>query len=219
MALWLKHTSQQHGSIPAWGTLASCHTPPPLYIQTADYPIKSQTSPWPFSFCQFFVEDPGGSLEDVLTTAPPEVLTTTPPALQIITELVNRSNVSLLDYREEDTGENKFYLPVSTKGHIMGWICEWQIMMISVQKLFKWDEMYLKLQNVIDLIIDIFIFAYYVCAQHQQLINELTKTLKAAAELITTTSSILTLHTFHSPNNNDNNNRYTPLVACLFNFY
>ncbi|XP_045915159.1 adenylate cyclase type 2b [Micropterus dolomieu] len=54
-------------------------------------------------FNMFFVEDPGGSGEDELTTTPPEVLITTPP--------VNLTNASLLDYTEENTGENKFYLP------------------------------------------------------------------------------------------------------------
>ncbi|XP_034748640.1 adenylate cyclase type 2b [Etheostoma cragini] len=48
-------------------------------------------------FNMFFVEDPGGSMEDVLTTTSPEVLITTP---------VNLTDDSLLD-----TEENKFYLP------------------------------------------------------------------------------------------------------------
>jgi len=47
---------------------------------------------------QFFVEEPGGSVEDVLMTSPP----------------VNRTNDSLPDYLEKNTGENKFYLPVSS---------------------------------------------------------------------------------------------------------
>lgn len=51
------------------------------------------------------MEVPGGSTEDVLTTTPPEVLISNPP--------VNLTNDSLLDYQEENTGENKFYLPVS----------------------------------------------------------------------------------------------------------
>uniref|UniRef100_A0A8P4KN57 Adenylate cyclase type 2 n=1 Tax=Dicentrarchus labrax TaxID=13489 RepID=A0A8P4KN57_DICLA len=45
-------------------------------------------------FNMFFVEDPGGSTEDDLTTTP----------------LVNLSNDSLF-FQEENTGENKFYLP------------------------------------------------------------------------------------------------------------
>ena len=61
-------------------------------------------------FCfvlQFFVEDPGGSGEEVMTTTPP----------------VNITNDSLLENMEENTGENKFYLPVSTtgRGHQYGW--------------------------------------------------------------------------------------------------
>uniref|UniRef100_A0A3Q4BZF0 adenylate cyclase n=1 Tax=Mola mola TaxID=94237 RepID=A0A3Q4BZF0_MOLML len=39
----------------------------------------------------------------ILTTSPPEVLISTAP--------VNPTNNSLLDYQEENTGENKFYLP------------------------------------------------------------------------------------------------------------
>ncbi|XP_010788980.1 adenylate cyclase type 2 [Notothenia coriiceps] len=46
-------------------------------------------------FNMFFVEDPGGSGEEVMTTTPP----------------VNITNDSLLEYMEENTGENKFYLP------------------------------------------------------------------------------------------------------------
>lgn len=44
------------------------------------------------------MEDPGGSVEDILATTPP----------------VNVTNDSLLGYLEENTGENKFYLPAST---------------------------------------------------------------------------------------------------------
>nr|XP_046273810.1 adenylate cyclase type 2b isoform X3 [Scatophagus argus] len=54
-------------------------------------------------FNMLFVEDPGGSPEDPMMTAPPEVLITTPP--------VNLTNDSLLDDRKGNTGENKFYLP------------------------------------------------------------------------------------------------------------
>nr|XP_043908926.1 adenylate cyclase type 2b isoform X1 [Solea senegalensis] len=54
-------------------------------------------------FNMFFVEDPGGAVEEALTTVPPEVRIITPP--------VNLSNDSLLDYLEENTGGNKFYLP------------------------------------------------------------------------------------------------------------
>uniref|UniRef100_A0A8C5E8Y3 adenylate cyclase n=1 Tax=Gouania willdenowi TaxID=441366 RepID=A0A8C5E8Y3_GOUWI len=46
-------------------------------------------------FNMFFVEDPGGSMEDSLTTAPP----------------VNLTNDSWLDYVKESTDTNKFYLP------------------------------------------------------------------------------------------------------------
>nr|XP_020475810.1 adenylate cyclase type 2-like isoform X3 [Monopterus albus] len=46
-------------------------------------------------FNMFFVEDPGGSMEDNLTTAPPGNLT----------------NASLGDSLEKNAGENKFYLP------------------------------------------------------------------------------------------------------------
>ncbi|KAI9526930.1 Adenylate cyclase type 2 [Dissostichus eleginoides] len=46
-------------------------------------------------FNMFFVEDPGGSGEEVMTTTPP----------------VNITNDSLLENMEENTGENKFYLP------------------------------------------------------------------------------------------------------------
>lgn len=56
-------------------------------------------------FCKFFVEDPGGAIEDVLTTGPPEVLVFTPH--------MNLSNDSLSDYQGENAGGNKFYLPVS----------------------------------------------------------------------------------------------------------
>lgn len=52
---------------------------------------------WVF-FLKFFVEDPGGSMEEVQTAAP----------------LVNLTNQTLLDLMEEDFGENKFYLPVRT---------------------------------------------------------------------------------------------------------
>ncbi|KAG7245186.1 hypothetical protein INR49_023752 [Caranx melampygus] len=70
-------------------------------------------------FNMFFVEDPGGSMEEVLTTTPPDVLITappeaivsTPPEVLIITPLVNLSNGSLLEQQEANTGENKFYLP------------------------------------------------------------------------------------------------------------
>ena len=44
------------------------------------------------------MEDPGGSTEDILPTAPP----------------VNLTNDSLFDYIEEEADKNKFYLPVST---------------------------------------------------------------------------------------------------------
>lgn len=50
------------------------------------------------------MEDPGGFTEDNLTTTSPEVLISRPP--------VNLSNDSLLDYHTENTGGNKFYLPV-----------------------------------------------------------------------------------------------------------
>lgn len=53
------------------------------------------------------MEDPGGP--EVLTTSPPEVLISAPP--------MNLSNDSLLDYREENAAEIKFYLPVSAKIH------------------------------------------------------------------------------------------------------
>lgn len=62
----------------------------------------------PFCFvCEFFVEDPGGFTEDDLTTTSPEVLISPPP--------VNLSNGSLLDHHAENTGGNKFYLPVRIK--------------------------------------------------------------------------------------------------------
>lgn len=67
---------------------------------------RSSTSPTSgFLVFQFFVEDPGGSAPDVLTTSAPEVLISAPPP--------NRINDSLFDYREENAAEIKFYLPVS----------------------------------------------------------------------------------------------------------
>lgn len=56
-------------------------------------------------FCKFFVEDPGGAIEDVLTTGSPEVL--------VFTSHMNLTNDSLSDYQGENRGGNKFYLPVS----------------------------------------------------------------------------------------------------------
>ncbi|KAF3707681.1 Adenylate cyclase type 2 [Channa argus] len=46
-------------------------------------------------FNMFFVEDPGGSMDDNLTPTPP----------------VNLTNTSLMDYPEKNTSENNFYLP------------------------------------------------------------------------------------------------------------
>lgn len=44
------------------------------------------------------MEDPGGSVDDILPTAPP---------------LMNLTNNSLSDGTERDSDKNKFYLPVS----------------------------------------------------------------------------------------------------------
>lgn len=67
---------------------------------------SSQSSNSGFSLVfQFFVEDPGGSAADGLTTSPPEVLMSAPP--------LNGTNHSLLDDQEENAAEIKFYLPVS----------------------------------------------------------------------------------------------------------
>lgn len=52
------------------------------------------------------MEDPGGSDADALTS-PPDVLMSAPP--------VNLTNSSTSGYKEENTAEIKFYLPVSAR--------------------------------------------------------------------------------------------------------
>lgn len=55
--------------------------------------------------CKFFVEEPGVSREDAFPTGPPEVL--------VFTSHMNVTNESLSDIQGENSGGNKFYLPVS----------------------------------------------------------------------------------------------------------
>lgn len=57
------------------------------------------------SICKFFVEEPGVSREDAFPTGPPEVL--------VFTSHMNVTNESLSDIQGENSGGNKFYLPVS----------------------------------------------------------------------------------------------------------
>lgn len=55
-------------------------------------------------FCQFFVEEPGGTREDAFTTGPPEVL--------LLTSDTNVTNETSPDTLEGSSRGDKFYLPV-----------------------------------------------------------------------------------------------------------